>query len=163
MKISLQVGNDLREVTIARSDGQYRVTVDGTEHVVDARKLESDFYSLVVDGRSYEVSVESDGSSYYVRHGAVEQVITLADPGRRARQLRAGGEGPEKVVAMMPGRVVRLLVSDGDTVARGQGLAVVEAMKMENEIPAPKSGRISSINVESGRTVEAGETLMVIE
>jgi len=163
MKIRALAGDRELDVTIERSDGSYAVTVDGHRHHVDARKLEGDFYSFIVDGRSYEISVACEGDSYSVRHGAAEQVIALADPSRRARGMKPGADGPASVLSVMTGKVVRVLVAEGDEVLAEQGLIVVEAMKMENEIGSPRAGRVQSIHIEPGRTVEAGETLVVIE
>jgi acetyl/propionyl-CoA carboxylase alpha subunit len=114
MKIRAVAGDRELDVTIERSEGSYVVTVDGHEHHVDARKLEGDFYSFIVDGRSYEISVANEGDSYSVRHGAAEQVIALADPTQRARGLKAGADGPANVLSVMPGKVVRVLVDEGD-------------------------------------------------
>lgn len=161
MKFRAEAGDREVEVNVTRTDGHFTVEIDGTPHAVDARKLEGDFYSLIVDGRSYEISVDWNGTSYFVRHGASEQVVRLADPGRKAREMRAG-EGPAKVVSVMPGKVVRLLVSEGDAVEANQGVAVIEAMKMENEIAAPKQGKVLSIDVQPGSNVDAGVTLLVI-
>ena len=164
MRLSIQSGEALHDVEIERRDGLFRVVVDGTEHLVDARKLEADFYSILVEGRSYEVSVEPHGDRYHVRHGAAKKTVRLMDAARAALDdLRAQGSGPESVVTVMPGKVVRVLVSEGDQVLAGQGLVVVEAMKMENEIGAPRAGRVASVHVEPGRAVEGGATLVVIE
>ena len=163
VKISAKAGNQLLEVTIERRDGRYRVALDGVRYTVDARKLEGDFYSIVSGDRSYEVSVEARKDGYRVRHGAAEQLVTFSDPSRGGREGFAAAEGPEKVITTMPGKVVRVLVNEGDQVEEGQGLVVVEAMKMENEITAPKSGRVSSVTVTPDQTVEGNTTLVVIE
>jgi len=164
MKISARVGDRVHQVTVERRDGLYAVEVDGVGYRVDSRKLDGDFYSCLMAGRSYEVSVEMDGDRYFVRRGAAEQMVVLTDPGRQAREGHSpGGEGPQEVVSVMPGKVVRVLVSRGDTVEQGQGLVVVEAMKMENEIASPKPGRITEVEVEPGQTVEVGATLVVVE
>jgi biotin carboxyl carrier protein len=164
VRLTIRSGDRLHEVEIERSDAHFRVVVDGTEHLVDARKLEADFYSILMEGRSYEVSVEPEGDRYHVRHGAAKKTVTLTDAARAALDgLRATGSGPESVVTVMPGKVVRVLVKPGDEVSAGQGLVVVEAMKMENEIGAPRDGRVTSVAVEPGRAVEAGATLLVIE
>ena len=163
MKITAKAGKQILEVEVERSNGHYTVEVDGVRHVVDADKLEADFYSLLTGGRSYEVSVEADGEDYQVRHGAATQRVTLTDPSRRAREGSRSGDGPEKVKAMMPGRVVRVLVQAGEEVGEGQGLLVIEAMKMENEITAPKDGIVKSVDVEAGHTIEGGAVLAVIE
>jgi len=163
MKISARAGNQEIELTIERLNGHYVVEIDGERHEVDSYKLEGDFYSIVTGGRSYEVSVEPNADSYHVRHGAAAQVVTISDPSRRAREGIVGPDGPEKVISVMPGKVVRILVSEGDELQPGAGLLVVEAMKMENEITATKAGKVGAINVEPGQTVEGGAVLMVIE
>ncbi len=163
MKISAKAGSEVFELIVTREDGHYLVEVDGQQHVVDAQKLEGDFYTILTEGRSYEVSVEARGDGYQVRHGAAQQVVTLSDPSRRARELTAVADGPLKIVASMPGRVVRLLVAAGDEVEEGQGVVVVEAMKMENEITSTKAGKVTSVDVDEGQSVEGGATLLVVE
>jgi len=162
VKISAKAGQQLVELTIERSNGEYVVEIGGERRRADVRKLEGDFYSILTGGRSYEVSVEPRGEAYYVRHGAAELLVTLSDPSRQAREGRVK-QGPDEVVTQMPGRVVRLLVAEGDEVEAGQGIVVVEAMKMENEIVAGKAGKVVSVRVEPGRTVEGGAVLAVIE
>ena len=163
MKISARTGTRVHEVTVERHDGSYVLEIDGNRRTVDALKLEGDFYSILMEGRSYEVSVEADGDRYIVRHGAAEQIVALTDPGRRAREERGATEGPQNVVTVMPGKVVRLLVGEGETVAAGQGVVVVEAMKMENEITSPKNGTVAAIKVAPGQAVEVGATLVVVD
>ncbi len=164
MKLTAQIGNAVREILVERRDALFFVTVDGEQFEADARKLPGDFYSILMKGRSYAVSVEAIGDAYCVRHGAAKQVVRLTDPSRRARaSVQAAQHGPTRVNALMPGKVVRVLVREGDAVALGQGLVVVEAMKMENEIASPKPGRVASVLVEPGQPVEAGATLVVVE
>jgi len=163
LKITAKAGRQILEVTIERHNGHYSVEVDGVHHLVDAHKLEGDFYSILNAGRSYEVSVESTRDGYRVRHGAAERLVTLSDPGRRARESLVSTEGPERIISVMPGKVVRVLVAEGDDVRQGQGLVVVEAMKKENEITAPKAGRVSSVAVGRDQVVEGGALLIVIE
>jgi biotin carboxyl carrier protein len=163
VKICAKAGNQLLDVTVERQNGQYLVHVDGVPRRVDAHKLEGDFYSIIIGHRSFEVSVEADRSGYRVRHGGSELLVTITDPGRAAREAVAGGAGPAQIVTMMPGRVVRILVAKGDQVEEGQGLIVVEAMKMENEIAAPKAGTVQSIEVSPGQTVEGGALLAVVD
>jgi biotin carboxyl carrier protein len=162
MKITAQVGPRAIEIEVERDGGLFRVEVDGEIHVVDARKLEGDFYSLLTSGRSYEVTVEYRADAYHVRHGAAEQIVRLTDPGRKAREA-AHATGPERIVTLMPGKVVRVLVAPGDAVAAGQGIAVIEAMKMENEIAATRAGNVHSVEVRAGQSVEGGTLLAVIE
>jgi len=163
MRISAKVGNRLHEVEIERQNGVYVIEIDGTRYEADTHKLEADFYSILAGGKSYEVAVEATRAGYLVRHGASEQLVTLTDPGRQAREAQAGGSGPETITSVMPGKVVRLLVAEGDEVEEGQGLVVVEAMKMENEIAAPRAGKITHVAVSPDQTVESGADLLTIE
>ena len=163
MKFSARAGSQLLEVTVVRHDGGYVVEIDGQRHIVDAHKLEGNFYSILNDGRSYEVSVETEREGYRVRHGAAEQLVALSDPGRQAREAKLLTDGPEEIVSMMPGKVARVLVAEGESVTAGQGVLVVEAMKMENEIAATRGGRVSSLSVEPGQVVERGAVLAIVE
>ncbi len=164
MKISARIGTRVHEIAVERLDGIYVVEIDGVRHEVDSRKLEGEFYTFLVEGRSYEVSVEQAGDCYHIRHGAAEQVVMLTDPGRAAREAgSAAHDGAVDITTVMPGKVVRILVEQGDEIQEGQGLVVVEAMKMENEITAPKSGTVATVKVQPGLIVEAGTTLLVIE
>lgn len=163
MKFAVRVGEAIHEIVIVREDVLYRITLDGVEHDVDARKLEADFYSILYEGMSYEVSVELAGARYLVRHGAHEEIVELADPARSGRERIRAPQGVESVDSVMPGKVVRVLVAAGDAVRADQGLVVVEAMKMENEIRASRDGRVKSIDVQPGQNVEAGSRLLVLE
>ena len=162
MKFVARTGDANHEVVVSRADGGYVVTLDGVVHVLDARKLEADFYSILFEGRSYEVSVEPVGGRYLVRHGAHEQVVELADASRAGRDELHRKGGPEEIVSVMPGKVVRVLVAAGADVKAGQGLVVVEAMKMENEIASPRAGRVVEVAVTTGQTVESGARLIVL-
>ena len=163
MKISAQVGDRTLDVTVERADGHFRVVVDGVEHLVDAHKLEADFYSILVGEKSYEVSIERRKDAYHVRRGGHEIPVRLSDPSRRGRDAKFSSAGPERIESAMPGRVVRLLVAEGDTVEAGQGVIVIEAMKMENEISSQKGGKVTSIEVSEGQSVEGGSALLTIE
>ena len=163
MKFTALVGQTEIEVAVERENGFYKVVVDGVPRIVDAHKLEGDFYSIVSGDRSYEVSVEASRDGYSVRHGAAEIQVGITDPGRRAREGFGAGVGPAEITTSMPGRVVRVLVAEGDEVEAGQGVIVVEAMKMENEIAAPKAGAIKTLAVAAGDTVESGALLLVVE
>jgi biotin carboxyl carrier protein len=121
-------------------------------------------YSVLLGGRSYEVRVEpAQGRSFVAVQGR-RFAVEVEDP-RRSRRKAAGvlGEGRQSVTAPMPGKVVRLLVSAGDRVEAGQGLLVVEAMKMQNEMKAPKAGVVAALSVREGDAVAAGEVLAAIE
>jgi biotin carboxyl carrier protein len=121
-------------------------------------------YSVLMDGRSYDASVEETRSGLVVAIDGYRFEIEVRDPRRWSRQSAArGGEGVETVAAPMPGKVVRVLVSPGDAVEAGQGIAVVEAMKMQNEMRASRAGRVIAVLAKEGATVAAGEVLATIE
>ena len=162
MKLSVRVRDHVHDVVVTRQNGHYIVEIDGRPHVVDSHKLENNFYTLVTDERSYEVSVERDGEAYKVRRGAAQLDVTISDPSRQARATLATDGGPEKVVSQMPGKVVRVLVAEGDEVEAGAGLVVVEAMKMENEIATVKGGKVTKIAVAQGEAVEGGALLLIV-
>ena len=163
MKLAVKVRDHVHDVVVTRQNGHYIVEVDGQRHVVDSHKLENNFFSFITDERSYEVSVERDGDTYKVRRGAAQLDVTISDPSRQAREELVTAAGPEKVLSQMPGKVVRVLVAEGDEVEAGAGLIVIEAMKMENEIATVKGGKVMKIAVAPGEAVEGGALLLVIE
>jgi biotin carboxyl carrier protein len=131
-----------------------------SEKAADIKQVEPGVYSALIDGRSYEVRAEGTAVSIAGRSFHVE----LVDPRRwnRERNHRQA-EGRESITAAMPGKVVRVLVSQGDEVEAGQGLIVVEAMKMQNEMKAGRAGRVIALAAVAGATVNAGEVLATIE
>ncbi len=127
-------------------------------------EVEPGVYSVLLDGRSYEARIESSNGRMVVFIEGHRFEVELADPRRwSSKTARHGGDGQINVVAPMPGKIVRLLVAAGDAVAADQGLLVVEAMKMQNEMKSPKAGHVVSLPAREGATVVAGEVLAVIE
>jgi biotin carboxyl carrier protein len=146
--------------------GRYKLTLDGVTHVVDALALEHGAVSMLVDGESYSVEFEDQGDDVAV---LVKGQITRIDvANERKLRLRAAGaafsaEGKQTIVAPMPGKVVKILVALGDEVKEGQGLVVVEAMKMENELKSPKAGKVTELLAREGSAVEINAKLVVVE
>ena len=144
----------------------YRVAVDGNEFLVDGKKTGVTNYSLIVDNRSFEVDVDISEDEYRVLVDGRNYHVHLVDE----RRMRLGGlqsgiqlEGRQKVSVPMPGKVIAVLVSEGDRVERGQGLVIVEAMKMENEVRCPVNGEVKEVKVKAGDALEAGAILVVVE
>lgn len=145
---------------------EVRLEPDGTflvgdrEGVFSIVETERGVWSALVDGRSFEV-IEEEGA--YVVEG--ERVKTeIVDPRSPRRSLPGSSvEGRQTLAASMPGKIVRVLVAEGDTVVRGQGVVVVEAMKMQNEVKSPKDGRVVSLAAVEGTTVNAGAVLAIVE
>ena len=118
-------------------------------------------FSILVDGRSYQATVLAPGT---IQVNDRIFNVEIFDPRElRARSGTAASHGRQNIAAPMPGKVVRLLVKAGDAVDPGQGLIVVEAMKMQNEMKSPKAGTVVEVKTKDGATVAAGEILIVIE
>ena len=148
---------------VSGKDGLYRVTLDGRVLECDVREVDGTFLSLLVDGRSYEVALEGRGGRYtaLVRGDVVP--LELAEATRGMAAPRKGPSGPVNVMAPMPGRLVRILVTEGQEVRAGEGLVVVEAMKMENELRSPRAGRVARIHAQERQAVETGALLVTVE
>lgn len=133
---------------------------------VDAVHLAGAAVSLIVDGRSARCDIEPgrDGALSVLVNDSVQKLELLDERKLRLRQStgKFSLEGPQRIDAPMPGKVVRVLVKAGDEVTEGQGLVVVEAMKMENELKSPKAGKVLELLAVEGAAVEAGAKLVVI-
>ena len=144
-------------------DGRWRVAIDGREQVVDSRQTGQGTFSLLIDHAATELSVTSRGDEYQVVIGGRAHRLRLLDERALRRERGAAGDGAKEIRAAMPGKVVAVLIQTGAVVERGQGVLVLEAMKMENEIGAPRAGTVVEIRVKPGQAVEAGEILARIE
>jgi biotin carboxyl carrier protein len=147
-----------------RNDGRWTCHLDGREFEVDAILVRPDVLSLRVGNTAYEVKSERVAGDLYLWVGGTRFGAEVRDPRSLRGRTRAGVDhGPKKIVAPMPGKVVRLLVRDGDEVELGSGVAVVEAMKMQNEIKSPKKGTVRKILKSEGEAVNAGDVLAIVE
>ena len=162
MRFSAKVGDREAEVEVRGKDGRYTVTVDGRTLDVDLADTSTRFASLIVDGRSHEMGVERRPGGYRVVGRDATVTVTLSEASSNGVPRREGASGPARLVAPMPGRVVRVLVAEGQDVEVGEGLVVIEAMKMENELKAPRPGRVSEVAVQEGQAVDAGALLVVV-
>ncbi len=164
MKLELHFGGKARQVELARSNGRLACSIDGQAIEADAVEIAPGIFSLLIAGRSYEVRVDEHPDGLRIHTGHREFPVQVVDPrawrGKHGHAVEA--EGRQQIHAPMPGKVVRLLVKQGDAVEAGKGLLVVEAMKMQNEIRAPKSGTVERLLVGEGQAVNAGDALAVI-
>jgi biotin carboxyl carrier protein len=166
MKYEIVINGSRRSVEFApQSNGASRVvfTVDGRLVEADAVRISRGAYSILLGGRSLEVTVEETPNGLLLRAHGREFQVEVIDP-RSWRRGRGAGtelEGRQQLIAPMPGKIVRVLVSTGQQVTAGQGLLVIEAMKMQNEIRSPKSGTVEKLSQE-GQTVNAGEILAIV-
>jgi acetyl/propionyl-CoA carboxylase alpha subunit len=155
-----------RQVEVTQRGDGYRVVIGDETLEVDAVHLQGHAVSLIVGTRSARCDIEPgrDGR-IAVLVGDTAHTLELLDE-RRLRLRRASGrfslEGPQRIDAPMPGKVVRVMVKVGDKVEEGQGLLVVEAMKMENELKSPKAGTVTELVAVEGAAVESGAKLAVV-
>ncbi len=168
MQYEVEIGARRLQVVVTRSADGFAVSVDGHTRQVDAARIDAHTLSLVVDrGWSNEVSIATNPATGQldVHVGATPIAVTLNGRRRWGRKDEGGGagSGPQRLVAPMPGKVVRVLVKAGDTVAAKQPVVVVEAMKMENELRASREGTVAEIHVREGMSVDAGALLLVIQ
>lgn len=167
MAFIAQLGGQTSVVRITETGKSlYKVAVDGHEFMVDGRRTGRNNYSLLIDNRSFEVDVDTTEDEYRVLLDGRTYRIRMWDE----RQVRVGAQqsgievsGRQEVRIPMPGKVVAVLVNEGDTVAKGQGLVIVEAMKMENEVKAPGDGEVKEIRVKVDESLEAGQVLAIVE
>jgi biotin carboxyl carrier protein len=164
MKFIAFVDGSSHDVEVRPTEGGYQVNVDGEERTVDTARVNESIYSLIIDGLSYDVSVRRvDREVVAVKHGGFRREVRVLDPASAAARKSAGFSGPAEIKAVMPGRVVSVLVEPGQEVRAGQGLMLLEAMKMENEVTASRDGVVQSLKVSPGQSVEAGSILAVVE
>ena len=168
MQYEVDVQGRVRHVTVHRSGGTFDVSVDGRTWRVDAVRIDAHgrAMSLLVEpGASYDIGFAPDPATglLYVRVGATQVAVALN--GRRRRHDDAGqaGAGPQRIVAPMPGKVIRVGVKPGDEVRAKQTVVVIEAMKMENELKAGRDGTVAELHAQEGASVDAGTLLVVIQ
>ena len=168
MKKELLVSGAGRDAAISIEpgpDGGWQVAVDGVPRAVEARLLRPGTWSLILDGQSYVVDLDRRRAGVAASVGLAEVVLTVEDAQlRRLRQAAHRGPAPhgEEVRAPIAGKVVKWLCAVGDTVPAGQALAVLEAMKMENEIVAERGGTCTDVAKAPGQSVETGERLLTL-
>jgi acetyl/propionyl-CoA carboxylase alpha subunit len=143
------------------SEGPMECVIDGRAMLVDVRMLQQGVMSLVVEGQQYRCILDGDAVLIGGRRFGFEVNDPRSLQGRRG--AGAGAVGPRAVKAPMPGRVVRVLVAAGEEVAEQQGIVVIEAMKMQNELKSPKAGKVIRVAVGVGDTVGAGDVLAIVE
>jgi biotin carboxyl carrier protein len=164
MKLIVHTDGAEQPIEIAASAPIYRFRIaDAPERSANVEMPEPGVYSVLLDGRMYDARVEETPAGLVIVIDGYRFEMEVRDPRRWSRKDAArGGDGVQTVAAPMPGKVVRVLVAPGDEVKAGQGLLVVEAMKMQNELKAARGGRILSVTVKEGATVVAGEMLATI-
>jgi biotin carboxyl carrier protein len=169
VKLHLTAAGRVRAVDISRNGEKFFVSLDGRQHEVDVKVINGVWSMLVGAGfsgptRSYEVAFSQGADGALTAHIDGVPVEVSINRMRRAGTavFQPGDGGPQRVTAPMPGKIVKLLVKPGDKVQPRQGLVVVEAMKMENELRARAAGTVSEVRVTEGASVEAGAILVIL-
>ena len=150
---------------LERAGTGWRCRLDGRDVQMNAVLARRDVISVLIAGKAYEIKRESTATDMHLWVGSVRYLAELRDP-RSLRSRRGAGaddKGPKKLLAPMPGKVVRVLISEKEAVEAGQSVLVVEAMKMQNEIKSPKKGTVQSIVAAEGSNVNAGDVLAIVE
>ena len=161
MFYEIAIEGKTHRLELKRTEKGWACRLDGSAIDIDCAPIAPNLLSLVLNGRSYQIRREGD--RIWVGDHAYE--VSVADPRswRGRREAGAAESGPRKLTASMPGKVVRVLAREGDAIEQDQGVVVIEAMKMQNEIRSPKQGRLQKILVREGMNVNAGETLALVE
>jgi biotin carboxyl carrier protein len=166
LKIVIKIRGSERTVEISSPNGHAGFSIDGRAIDADVVQIAPTLYSILMGTRSFEVHIkEVPGAKPSAVIAGHEYPFTIRDDRqwRRRRGAALEVEGKQQVIASMPGKIVRLLVSRGESVKLGQGLMVIEAMKMQNEVRSPKSGTVERLVVKEGQAVNVGETLAVVD
>ncbi|MBI3400283.1 MAG: biotin/lipoyl-binding protein [Acidobacteria bacterium] len=179
MHYEVEIGGRLRRIDITRSGDDFAVAIDGRTRQITATRIDAHQWSLLVSapGKSdtpgrrvtYDVAISVDPAGALTVHVGSTPVAVIVNgrrrwgPGDKRHDGAGAGSGPQRVAAPMPGKVVRVLVAQGEVVRARQPLVVVEAMKMENELRAGRDGTVSEIHAREGVSVEAGALLIVIQ
>jgi biotin carboxyl carrier protein len=165
MIFDVTIEGQKHRLELDRADGGWQCKLDGRDVHLDAVLARRDVLSLLMQGKAYEIKRERTATDTHLWVGPVRYSAEVSDPrSLRARKARAGLEhGPIKLVAPMPGKVVRVLAAEKTEVDAGQGVLVVEAMKMQNELKSPKKGIVQKIMAGEGMAVNAGDILAVVE
>jgi len=168
VKLHAIIADYQTDILIQDDGSRVHAEIDGRGYTLELRESGAGGYTLIADGGVFDCRVDGRpdcGKPIEVIVGATQYSVTLIDPKRLRGASGAVAHAGEaaRIVALMPGKVVRVLVSVGDQVAAGAGIVVVEAMKMQNEMKSPKAGTVAALHVDVGTTVNAGEVLAVVE
>ncbi|SRR6266498_806057 len=162
MRVTVSINGTNYSLDLQNAAGVWRCRINGREASVDVAQVTSDRLSILLSGKSYDVIRGPAGT---IGVGEQRYEVSVTDPRswRGRQQALSGTSGPQKLTALMPGKVVRVLTSVGKKIAASHGLLVIEAMKMQNEIRSPRDGTVSAILVREGSNVNAGEVVAIVE
>ena len=163
MKYEAEINGQVIALEVEERDGQVLATIGERLYRLEVARPEEGVYLLFLDNSVFEARVAAGKDAYPVTLRAHTFAVKVVDRKHRRATTEPGDSGRQQLRAPMPGKVVRLLCQAGDEVITGQGVVVVEAMKMQNEIKSPKTGKVVEVRVREGDTVAANQVLAVIE
>jgi biotin carboxyl carrier protein len=164
MKYEAEIDGRTANIELEQHNGHVFATVDDRKYDAEVIRPEEGAYLIFVGDRVYEARVWFEGAtSLRIKLRDRLFAASIIDRKRKRAATDHSQEGQQHLIAPMPGKIVRVLLAPGDTVAAGQGVVVVEAMKMQNEIKSPKAGRVTEVRVTEGSTVNANQVLAVVE
>ncbi len=165
MVYEVSVNGKPHRLELDRAEGRWYCTLDSKPVTIDAVLTRPDVLSVLIEGKAFEIKRERTAADLHLWVGSARFEVELRDPrslrGRRAAGV--GDQGARKLLASMPGKVVRVLAAEKSIVEAGQGVIVVEAMKMQNEIKSPKKGTVQKVLAAEGTAVNAGDVLAIVE
>ena len=165
MTYEISVDGKNYRLDLTQAEGRWQCALDGEPVEVDAVIARRDVMSIIIGGIAYEVKRERTATDMHLWVKSARFAVDVRDPrSLRSRRGKAGSmEGPQKLLAPMPGKIVRVIAPAGSEVEAGAGVLVIEAMKMQNELKSPKKGTVKQIMAAEGASVTAGEVLAIIE
>jgi biotin carboxyl carrier protein len=168
MKLHATIADYQTDIQVRHEGPRVFAEIDDRRYEVEVNESGPNGYLLISQGRVFDCRVEGrleSGKTIDVIVGTTHYSVNLTDPKRLSSvaSVKAHGDDTARIIAPMPGKVVRVLVAVGDQVAAGAGIIVVEAMKMQNEMKSPKAGTVVALNIQTGATVNGGDVLAVIE
>lgn len=168
MKLRVRIDDYQTDIQIRDDGGLVVADIDHRRYELEVHESDATSYLLISNGEVFDCRVEGrpeSGQPVEVIVGATHYAVTLTDPKRLSSSgsATAHGDDAARIIAPMPGKVVRILVAAGSQVEAGDGILVVEAMKMQNEMKSPKAGTVIALNVQTGVTVNGGDVLAIIE
>lgn len=161
MKYSLKVNKKIISFDLTEEEGNYQISLDKKKYSGELVKIDSNLYSLICDGSTYTIAIQKEGKEISLFFKG--DLFTYEIPSQRDKGGSENTSGIDKISAPMPGRVVKLLKSVGDNVVEGDGVVVVEAMKMESELKTSIDGKITDISVKEGDTLDLGAHILTVE
>lgn len=161
MKYSLKIGKEILNFNLAESGEVFNIEFNEKKYNAELIKIDSNLYSMILDGQTCTVAIKKEGKSIEIFYKG--DLFSFEIPSARDKSSLENASGVDKISAPMPGRVVKVLKKVGDIIKEGEGLIVVEAMKMESELKSSIDGKVSEISVKDGDTVDLGAHLITVE